>query len=404
VAEWIGKQAWGGRRKAKRQFGLSWYLEISMHALITGGAGFIGSFLTERLLSEGYTVTIFDNLTPQVHPDGLPADLPTAAERVIGDIRDPAALGSALAHADLVVHCAAAVGVGQSMYQVHHYVDVNVAGTANLLQLIIDSKRSPQKLIVLTSMTGYGEGLYRRPSNGSLLRVAARSEMDVQLHGWEPVCPQTGEALVSAPTPEDAALQAHNVYALTKRYQEELAFSLGRTYQFPVVCLRLFNVYGPRQSLSNPYTGVLAIFLSRLLAGQRPVVYEDGRQTRDFVSVHDVVSAVIRALACSQADGQMLNIGSGVPRQIADCAYQLAHLLGRDDLAPKITGQFRNGDIRHCTADLTRAQQVLGYTPQVGWDEGLHELVAWAAHAPSVDRFLDADAELQQRQLIQPLV
>jgi dTDP-L-rhamnose 4-epimerase len=374
-----------------------------MHALVTGGAGFIGSFLIERLLADGYSVTILDNLTPQVHPTGAPPHLPAAAEQLIGDVRDPAVLSKALAQADVVVHCAAAVGVGQSMYQVRHYVDGNVGGIANLLQLIIDQKRRPKKLVVLTSMTGYGEGAYQRPSDGAFVRPAVRTDADVRHHGWEPVCARTGERLIPAATPEDATLQAQNIYALTKRYQEELALSLGQTYQFPVVCLRLFNVYGPRQSLSNPYTGVLAIFISRLLAGQRPVVYEDGQQTRDFVSVHDVVSAILAALSRSDADGQAINIGSGVPRRVSDCARQLAQLLERSDITPEITAQFRSGDIRHCTADISKARDLLGYAPQAQWDDHLRELVAWAKQAPTADRFHDADTELRQRQLIQSL-
>jgi dTDP-L-rhamnose 4-epimerase len=252
-------------------------------------------------------------------------------------------------------------------------------------------------------MTGYGEGAYQRPSDGAFVRPAIRTEADVRRHGWEPVCAQTGERLIPVPTPEDAALQAQNIYALTKRYQEELALSLGQAYQFPVVCLRLFNVYGPRQSLSNPYTGVLAIFISRLLAGRRPIVYEDGQQSRDFVSVHDVVSAIMGALSHSEADGQAMNIGSGVPRRVSDCAYQLAQLLGRADMSPEITEQFRSGDIRHCTADISKARNLIGYTPQAQWDDNLRELVEWAKQAPTEDRFSDADAELRQRQLIQSL-
>jgi dTDP-L-rhamnose 4-epimerase len=374
-----------------------------MHALVTGGAGFIGSFLVQRLLDAGYTVTAMDSLDPQVHPSGTPIYLPAAAELQVADVRNPAALAAALERADVVVHCAAAVGVGQSMYQVRHYVDTNVGGTGNLLQLLIDRGRPLHRLVVCTSMTGYGEGLYRRPSDGALLRVPVRSEEQVRRHGWEIRCPDTGEPLVAAPTPEDAALQARNIYALTKRYQEELALSVGRTYGFPVVCLRFFNVYGPRQSLSNPYTGVLAIFLSRLLAGQRPVIYEDGCQTRDFVSVHDVVSAIFAALNGEGIAGEVINIGGGVPREIRACAHALAQLLGRPDLEPQIAGQFRSGDIRHCFADLGRARRLLGYTPQIAWEDGLRELAAWASAAPSSDQFGRAEAELHQRSLIQNL-
>jgi dTDP-L-rhamnose 4-epimerase len=206
--------------------------------------------------------------------------------------------------------------------------------------------------------------------------------------------------LEAVPTPEDADLQGSNVYALTKRYQEELTRSLGSFYQFPVVCLRLFNVYGPRQSLSNPYTGVLAIFLSRLLADQAPLVYEDGRQTRDFVSVHDVVEAAALALASEAAIGQIVNIGSGEPRSIADCARQLAQLLGRPGLEPTITGKFRRGDIRHCTADVTRAGRLLGYRVGVSWEQGLAELIRWAQQAPTEDLTDQAQRELFDRGLL----
>jgi dTDP-L-rhamnose 4-epimerase len=297
-----------------------------MNVLITGGVGFIGSFMAEKLLSLGYNVSILDNLDPQVHPSGLPDYLPREIidKLQINDIRNREALSNALANVDIVVHCAAAVGVAQSLYRVHHYVDVNATGTALLLQLLSERDRPLQKLLIFTSMTGYGEGLYRRPSDGALLRVDMRDESSVEKYGWEPVCHETREVLEPVPTPESSALLASNIYALTKRYQEELSFSIGKVFNFPVVCLRLFNVYGPRQSLSNPYTGVLAIFLSRLLAGQSPVVYEDGHQKRDFISVHDVVNAGVKAIQSPDADGRVINIGNGMPRRIGDRTSRMA--------------------------------------------------------------------------------
>src|SRR5262245_35316084 len=326
-----------------------------MHVLVTGGAGFIGSFVVDRLLAAGHSVRVLDNLDPQVHPEGRPSYLAREAELVVGDVRDRTGLAHALEGVDAVVHAAAAVGVAQSLYRVEHYVDVNVRGTATLLDCLQQRAQHLRKLLVFTSMTGYGEGVYRRPSDGRLLRVAIRTEDDIARHGWEPVCPETGEQLEPAPTPEDSALLARNVYALTKRWQEELALSLGSVYGFPVVCLRLFNVYGPRQSLSNPYTGVLAIFLSRLLAGEQPVVYEDGGQSRDFISVHDVAETALLALETDRADGVVMNLGSGELRRIADIGRRLAALAGREDLQPRVTGQFRRGDVRHCTADIARA-------------------------------------------------
>jgi dTDP-L-rhamnose 4-epimerase len=372
---------------------------MEQKALITGGAGFIGSFLADRLLAAGYGVRLLDNLTPQVHSNVQPSYLNPEVEFIEADIRDQRAVAQALEGVEVVIHAAAAVGVGQSMYQVRHYADVNVTGIATLLEALIERRHLLEKLVVFTSMTGYGEGLYRRPSDGRLLRVNIRSQAEVDQYGWEPVCAETGEVLQPAPTPEDSALLAHNVYALTKRYQEELALSLGRTYGFPVVCLRLFNVYGPRQSLNNPYTGVLAIFLNRLLNDQPPVVYEDGRQTRDFVSVHDVVRAVLLALKQPQADYQVINIGAGISRPIGEIARTLARLLNKP-IGPYITGQFRQGDIRHCSADINRARDLLDFVPIANWEESLLEIIAWAQSVTTTDRFEQAQQELQSRGLI----
>lgn len=371
-----------------------------MLVLVTGGAGFIGSFVVDRLLAAGHGVRVLDAFDPQVHPDGPPSHLAREAELLVGDVRDRAMVRAAVDGADAVVHAAAAVGVGQSLYEVERYVDVNVRGTAMVLDCLQERKRPVGKFLAFTSMTGYGEGLYRRPSDGRLLRIAIRRDEDIARHGWEPVCPETGEPLEPAPTPEDAALLARNVYALTKRWQEELALALGEVYGFPVVCLRLFNVYGPRQSLSNPYTGVLAIFLSRLLAGERPVVYEDGGQSRDFVSVHDVADTAVRLLATGEADGRVVNLGSGVARRIGDVARTLAALTGRDDLQPRVTGQFRRGDVRHCTADVRRARETIGFAPRVSWEDGLRELLEWCRSAATADHFARAQRELERRGLL----
>lgn len=368
--------------------------------LITGGAGFIGSFLTDHFVAAGHQVRIFDNLDPQVHATGRPAYLSPAAEFIEGTVRDKLALTAALDGIDVVIHAAAAVGVGQSLYKVQHYIDTNVGGAATLLEALIERKQSLKKLIVFTSMTGYGEGIYRRPSDNTLLRVQARTQHDIEHWGWEIADPTTGETLEPQPTPEDSALLAQNVYALSKRYQEELALSLGAFYGFPTTCLRLFNVYGPRQSLSNPYTGVLAIFLSRLLGGQRPVVYEDGCQSRDFVSVHDVVRATALAIERPETNGGVFNIGTGVARPVAAIASTLAQLVGREDLAPDITGQFRKGDIRHCTADLSRSHSLLGFTPKANWEDSLREIIDWSLTAARVDNFQQVDQELRKHGLV----
>jgi len=369
--------------------------------LVTGGCGFIGSFVVDHCVHSGYEVTVLDNLTPQVHPEGIPDYFNPQANLVQADIRNPDAVRHALEGVDTVIHCAGAVGVGQSMYQIHHYVDVNVTGTSVLLQAVIDRKEKLKKYIVYTSMTGYGEGLYRRPSDGTLLRPGIRTEEGVQRSGWEPVCPKTGEVLEPTPIDENAELQAKNIYALSKRYQEQLSLEIGEAYDFPVTCLRLFNVYGPRQSLNNPYTGVLAIFMGALMAGTIPRVYEDGLQTRDFVSVHDVVRATMAALEHPESDGRIINIGTGVPRTIDEIALTMARLVGKPGVQPEITGEFRQGDIRHCTASIGRARDLLAFEPTVDWETSLQEIIEWSRSQELVQQDLDrAHDELKERGLV----
>jgi len=368
--------------------------------LITGGAGFIGSFLADHLVARGNPVRVLDNLDSQVHPDGWPTWLNTGVERIRGDVRDKAVVARALDGIDVVVHCAAAVGVAQSLYRVQHYIDTNVGGTAVVLEAIAERTTRIRRLVVPTSMTAYGEGVYRRRADGATVRPAIRSAEDVEQYGWEPVDAETHGALDVLPTAETAELRARNVYALSKRYQEELATSLGAVYGFPVVCLRLFNVYGPRQALTNPYTGVLAIFLSRLLEGRRPLVYEDGNQTRDFVSVHDVVRAMALAIDHPSLDSVVANVGSGLPRRIRDVAGDLAEAVGRTDLAPEVSGRFRAGDVRHCYADAGRAEKLLGFRPSADWRTSLEEVIAWSRSAPVGDQFAQAEDELRARGLV----
>jgi dTDP-L-rhamnose 4-epimerase len=373
---------------------------MSDRILITGGAGFIGSFLTDSFLARGDEVRILDSLDPQVHPGGRPAWCGRDAELVVADVRDKRAVAAALEGIDVVVHCAAAVGVGQALYRIRHYVDTNVTGTATLLEAMVEHSTPFKKLLVPTSMTSYGEGVYRRPSDGALLRPDVRAEEDVRRFGWEPVDPATGERLEAVPTAEDAELRARSVYALTKRYQEELALGLGRVYDIPVVCLRLFNVFGPRQALSNPYTGVLAIFLSRLLSGRGLVIYEDGLQTRDFVSVHDVVAAFAAAMAADEVRNEVLNVGTGVPRTITGIARDVADFLGAPLRLEGASGQFRVGDVRHCFADVARARRLLDFTPRREFRDCLAEIVAWSETAATADASLDPDAELRSRGLV----
>ncbi len=370
---------------------------MSQHVLITGGAGFIGSHLADELLSHGYRVRALDALAPQVHGEGAgrPDYLDPRVELMVGDICDPACVRSALRGIDAVFHFASAVGVGQSMYEVVHYTRVNNLGTAVLLEALI--AQPVQQLVVASSMSLYGEGLYRDGA-GAEQTVGERSLEQLRRGQWD-WRNGDGIPLEAAPTPEDKVPALASVYALSKLDQERLCLMIGRAYGIPTVALRFFNAYGPRQALSNPYTGVLAIFAARLLNNSRPKIFEDGLQQRDFVSVYDIVNACRLALETPAAAGDVFNVGSGVPRTIRDIAQRAAHAVGRPDLEPEITGQYRVGDIRHCFADIGKARRVLGYAPRVQLEEGLAELAAWLEGQAAVDRVSQASAELAARGL-----
>ncbi len=363
--------------------------------LITGGAGFIGGHLAEELLREGYEVRILDVLDPQVHEDGeFPAWLQGDCERVEADVRDRDAVRRALAGVQGVVHLAAAVGVGQSMYQMHRYVDVNALGTAALLEALNAS--SVQRLVVASSMSVYGEGAYR--NGGGLLHPPHRDREQLVRRNWEPR-DEDGRPLEAIPTPEALVPQPSSPYALTKYDQELLCLMYGAAYSIPTVALRLFNVYGPRQALSNPYTGVMAIFACRLLNNKPPLIYEDGQQRRDFVNVRDVARAFRLALERHDVENCAINIGSGAAVTIEQVARVLGEVLGKEEIAPQVEGKYRFGDVRHCFADVSRAVEKLGYRPQVSFGEGVEELAEWLQRQQAVDRAPLAAEELARRGL-----
>ena len=366
--------------------------------LIVGGAGFIGSHLAELLLRHGYGVRVIDNLAPQVHGESCksPPYLPADVEFLCGDVRDPIAIRQAVQGADAVVHLAAAVGVGQSMYRIADYVATNELGTAVLLEALLT--HPVRRLVVASSMSIYGEGLTRAP-DGRLVEPAQRSVRQLKRAQWG-VCDAQGDVLEPVPTPETKQPSLTSVYALNKHTQERLCLIFGQAYDVPTVALRFFNVYGTRQALSNPYTGVLAIFAARLLNGRPPMIFEDGRQRRDFVHVRDVARACLAALEASAAGGRAINIGSGQSRTVAEVARALAMAVGRGDLKPQITGRYRAGDIRHCFADLTLAREVLGFEPVESFDAGLAELAEWLAGEVAVDRVDQATDELARRGLV----
>jgi dTDP-L-rhamnose 4-epimerase len=365
--------------------------------LITGGAGFIGSHVADELLEHGYQVRALDNLSEQVHgPDaGRPGYLHPEVELLRGDVRDREAVRAALDGVDAVFHFAARVGVGQSMYEIHRYTDVNNLGTAVLLEAL--AERPVGRLVVASSMSLYGEGLYR-DSRGALVAGTERDREQLKAHDWE-VRGHDGEALTPVPTPETKAPALSSVYALSKYDQERLCLMVGKAYDIPTVALRFFNVYGTRQALSNPYTGVLAIFASRLLNGNPPLIFEDGRQRRDFVHVSDVARACRLALTVREAEGQAFNVGSGRQSTVREIASAMAEVLGREDIRPEITGKYRVGDVRHCFADITLARRVLGYEPQMPLARGLLELSSWLAGQVAYDRVAEGHAELAARGL-----
>ncbi|UMY17804.1 NAD-dependent epimerase/dehydratase family protein [Methylobacterium organophilum] len=365
-------------------------------ALITGGAGFIGRHLAGALLRTGYRVRILDSLIEQVHGDrAAPAAFDPGVEFVEGDIRDGEAVARALAGATHVVHLAAEVGVGQSMYAVERYVSVNDCGTATLFQALIDAP--VKRVVVASSMSVYGEGLYRK-DDGGIVEDAVRKPRGPG-EPWDPP-DAAGRPMRPLPTPESKRPALASVYALTKYMQERLTLTLAPAYGMEGVALRLWNVYGPGQALSNPYTGVLAIFAARLLNGQPPMIFEDGAQRRDFVHVEDVARAFVLALEHPAAAGQVYNVGSGQDRTVEEVARLLARAMGREDITPQITGQARAGDIRHCVADIGKIQRELGYAPQRDFEQGLTELAAWVAEQQAVDRVAEARRELEARGLV----
>jgi dTDP-L-rhamnose 4-epimerase len=370
---------------------------LLVHVLVTGGAGFIGSHLVDRLLADGHQVRVLDVLDAQVH-DGVPDYLATDAELVIGDVRDHAVVARCLEGVEAVVHLAAVVGVAQSMYEIERYASVNVVGTAVLLEELIPRRDRIGKLVVASSNTIYGEGLYRCPVEQRDVSPPLRPEAQLAERSWETRCPSCGAELQPLPTPESKPLNPTSVYATGKRDQEEMVISFGRAYKLPATALRFFNAYGPRQALSNPYTGVAAIFAARLLNGRAPVIFEEGLQSRDFVHVSDIAAAITATLQPGRADGQVLNIGTGRSVSVAEVASVLARGLGVE-IEPELPGDYRTGDIRHCFAATELAVGALGFSAQVGFEAGMAELIEWLAGQTPVDRVEEATAALRARGL-----
>ncbi len=370
---------------------------MAKRCLVTGGAGFIGSHIVDELVRAGHRVTVLDSLTPQVHHGGtVPEYLNKEVEFIKGDVRDYQALRSAVLSNEVIFHKAGAVGVGQSQYEIKHYIDVNEGGTANLLDIVVNNKHSIEKIVVAASMSSYGEGNYLCGSCGTVRPPLRIKEVS---GAWDPLCPKCSGKITAQPTDEDAVQYCNSIYSLSKKNQEDMCHIIGKTYDIPTVALRYFNVYGPRQSLSNPYTGVAAIFMSRIKNGNQPVIYEDGKQSRDFVSVYDIVKANMLAMEKEEANYQTFNIGSGEALEIKKIAEILAELYG-SDIRPDITHGFRKGDVRHCYADIKKAKKYIGFEPSVSFYQGMRELTEWSKCAFSEDNFNLAYMELANKGIV----
>jgi dTDP-L-rhamnose 4-epimerase len=376
-----------------------------MRVLVTGGAGFIGSHLVDLLVSRGHEVTVIDNLDPQVHgpaarePRHIAAYLTRGQVRFVrGDVTNRENLATSLEGVEAVVHLAAAVGVGQSMYEPYYYVHTNATGSGLLLDLVAKAGSKIQKLIVASSMSIYGEGAYRCPTCGGGER-RERDERQLQAARWEVACAGCGADLEPIPTPETKVPEIASVYAATKKHQEDLFVSFGRAYGIPTFALRFFNVFGSRQSLGNPYTGVAAIFLSRFLNGRPPLIFEDGGQSRDFIDVRDVANALLMAVEFPGKGAHVLNLGTSRRTTVAQVAEALASHLGLE-VRPQILGKYRAGDIRHCIADTAEARRVLGFEARRSFAEGLPDLVDWCRNEQPRDGVDTSLAELMRKGLI----
>ena len=371
----------------------------TLNVLVTGGAGFVGSHLVDKLVEKGHRVRIFDSLVEQVHGGKVPEYLNKNAEFIKADVCDANAVNQALDGIDVVYHQAAAVGVVQSMYEIPRFVRVNDFGTAVLLDEISKRRDRISKLVVASSMSIYGESTYFCAHCNEEFYPHLRSNEQLAALRWEFSCEKCGNLLNAIGTREDKPLFPTTVYAVNKWAQEQYCLTVGRAYKIPTIALRYFNIQGTRQSLSNPYTGICAIFSSRLLNNERPLIFEDGNQTRDFVHVSDIVQANLLALETDKADYESINIGTGRAFTVREIAETLAAGLGKT-IAPEINERYREGDIRHCSADITKARNLLGYKPKVSLETGLNELLDWVRNQKPVDKVATATAELAARNLV----
>jgi len=376
---------------------------MTKNILVTGGAGFIGSHLVDKLIDEkGYNVTVFDILEEQVHGSSkkFPEYLNPKANFILGSVTDYLKLEDLVKSNEVIYHLAAIVGVGQSMYQIKKYTEYNILGTANLLDIIANSEHNVKKLIISSSNTVYGEGKARCGKCG-IVFPSLRTEKQLRRKDWELKCPLCDQNIKPLLTDESKPFNSSSLYALSKQSQEEMGLLIGNTYGINTTIMRFFLVYGTRQSISNPYTGVCGIFCSRLFTGKPAIVFEDGLQSRDFVNVHDVCQALILCMEKDAARGEIFNVGSGNPITIKEVAEVITNKIN-PDLKPIYNQQYRVGDIRHCLADISKIKSKLGYSPKIAFKEGINDLIEWVR--PQIkdhkDKSQNAIEELKKKGLL----
>lgn len=366
-----------------------------MIILVTGGAGFVGSHLVDKLLNKGHKVIVYDNLDSQVHKK-FPDYLSEEVKYLIEDVRNKKQLSAAVRKADVVYHLAAKVGVGQSMYEIGSYIDVNTKGTAFLLDILVNEQTNVKKLIVASSMSTYGEGAYACSYCGRV-NPDVRSDKQLKKHNWELYCPKCKRILEPIPTTEHKYQDCTSIYALSKKQQEKMCLLIGEHYNIPTTAFRFFNIYGSRQALSNPYTGACAIFSTSLLCGNSPIIFEDGLQTRDFVHVDDICQALLLSLEKDMTG--VFNVGTGNPITIKKVAEVLSKEIN-PNISPIVTNKFRSGDIRHCYADISKIKS-FGYKPKIKFEEGVNEFVDWVKKQKEVeDKSKKAIKELESKGIL----
>jgi dTDP-L-rhamnose 4-epimerase len=373
-----------------------------MKILVTGGAGFIGANLVERLSMLGHSIRVLDNLSPQIHGNSpyespLFRQIEGKCEFILGSVSNPRVVETAIDGCDSIVHLAAETGTGQSMYEVTRYCDTNVQGTAILLEAIASRKGLVRKLVVASSRAVNGEGCYKL--DDSLVYPCARNELDLKNGIFEPRCTVTGRSLTAVSTDENSPINPNSIYGVTKYTQEQILLVGCRSFGIPAIALRFQNVYGPGQSLSNPYTGILSIFSTRILHDRNIDLYEDGEESRDFVFIDDVVESIVQSLLREDVQDEVFSIGTGVPVTVQKVAKELCKQYGRN-VVLEITGAYRVGDIRHNFASVEKSQRMLGFTAQVPFEVGIGRFAEWVLEQPlAEDGYKESLEEMKRRGL-----